>query len=130
MVKFDVEKVMLLNRLAVETSGGLIGIRDYDLLDSAVNSIYQTFFGEELYQSKEEKGARLGFNLVSAHAFLDGNKRTGLIAMLSFFAINGIKLEYTDKELIDVGFALAEGKIKYEGLLLWVNNHKVSTKEK
>jgi len=124
MVKFDIDKVMLLNRLAVETSGGLIGVRDYDLLDSAVQSIYQTFWGEELYPSKEEKGARLGYNLVSAHAFLDGNKRTGILSMLSFLAINGIKLNYTDQELIDVGFSLAEGKIKYEGLLDWVNSHK------
>ena len=125
MIRFDKEKVLLLQQLVIESSGGSAGIRDFGLLDSAIESAYQTFGGEELYPTKEEKGARLGFNLVSNHAFVDGNKRIGLLVMLSFLAINGITLKYTDEELVEIGLSLAEGKMTYEELLSWINKHKV-----
>ncbi len=124
MIKFDKEKVLLLQQLVIKSSGGSAGVRDFGLLDSAIESAYQTFGGEELYPTKEEKGARLGFNLVSNHAFVDGNKRIGLLVMLSFLAINGINLKYTDKELVSIGLSLADGKMNYEQLLDWIIRHK------
>ena len=124
MIRFDKEKVLLLQQIVIESSGGSAGVRDFGLLDSAIESAYQTFSGEELYPTKEEKGARLGYNLVSNHAFVDGNKRIGLLVMLSFLAINGINLKYSDEELVCVGLSLADGKMTYEQLLNWINNHK------
>lgn len=124
MIKFDKEKVLLLQQLVIESSGGSAGVRDFGLLDSAIESAYQTFGGEELYPTKEEKGARLGFNLVSNHAFVDGNKRIGLLVMLSFLAINGINLKYTDEELVKVGLSLAEGTTTYDELYAWIIEHK------
>ncbi len=124
MIKFDKEKVLLLQQLVIESSGGSAGVRDFGLLDSAIESAYQTFDGVELYPTKEEKGARLGYNLVSNHAFIDGNKRIGLLVMLSFLAINGINLKYTDEDLVLIGFSLADGKMTYEELLNWIKEHK------
>lgn len=126
MIKFDKEKVLLLQQLVIESSGGSAGVRDFGLLDSAIESAYQTFDGTELYPSKEEKGARLGFNLVSNHAFVDGNKRIGLLVMLSFLAINGISIKYTDEELVFIGLSLADGKMTYEKLLAWIIEHKIT----
>jgi len=125
MIRFDKDKVLLLQQLVIESTGGLAGVRDLGLLDSAIESVYQTFDGEELYKTKEEKGARLGYALVSNHAFLDGNKRVGVLVMLSFLAINGISLSYIDDELIDLGLDLASGKMEYEDLLEWIHYHKV-----
>lgn len=125
MIKFDNDKVLLLQQLIIESSGGTAGVRDFNLLDSALNNCFQTFDGKELYPTKEEKGARLGYNLVSNHAFVDGNKRIGVLVMLSFLEINGIRLEYTDDDLIYVGLSLADGTLKYEQLLDWVLKHKV-----
>ncbi len=124
MIKFDSEKVLLLQKLIIESSGGTAGVRDFGLLDSALESAFQTFNGKDLYPEKEEKGARLGFNLISNHAFLDGNKRIGLLVMLSFLEINGIKLEFTDDDLIDLGLGIASGKINYDSILLWIHAHK------
>ena len=93
MIKFDNEIAILLQQLVINKSGGSLGVRDLGLLDSAINSSYQTFGGVELYPTIEEKGARLGFNLVSNHAFVDGNKRIGLLIMLTFFAINKVNLK-------------------------------------
>ena len=124
MIKFDEEKVLLLHQLVIESTGGSYEIRDIKLLDSALSSAFQTFDNKELFPTKEEKGAKLGYSLVSNHAFVDGNKRIGLLVMLSFLEINGVHLKYTDEELIDLGIGLASDKISYEKLLEWVNKHK------
>ena len=126
MIKFDNDKVMLLQQLVIESSGGTAGIRDLNLLDSALNSCFQNFDGKELYPTKEEKGARIGYSLVSNHTFVDGNKRIGVLVMLSFLEINGIKLYFTDEELITVGLTLADGSMKYEDLLNWIKAHRVN----
>ena len=125
MIKFDNEIVLLLQQLVIEKSGGSLGVRDLGLLDSALNSSYQTFGGVELYPTIEEKGARLGFNLVSNHAFVDGNKRIGLLIMLTFFAINNVNLKYSDDDLVFIGLSLADGKLSYDELLSWIKEHKV-----
>ena len=64
----------------------------------------------------------------SNHAFIDGNKRIGILVMLSFLAINGVQLKYTDDELIEIGISLASDKMSYSELLLWIKNHKVNQK--
>jgi len=123
MIIFDQEKVLLLQQLIIKSSGGTAGVRDFNLLDSALQSAFQTFDGQELYPTKEEKGARIGYNLVSNHAFVDGNKRVGMLVMLSFLEINGIHITYTDAELVKVGLSLADGKMTYQDLLEWVQKH-------
>lgn len=74
MIKFSQDKVLLLHKLIVEQTGGSDRVRDFGLLDSALESAYATFDGQELFPSKEEKAARIGVGLVSNHAFVDGNK--------------------------------------------------------
>ena len=78
MIKFSKDKVLLLHELMAQETGGSIGVRDEALLESALEGAFATFDGQELYPTKEEKAARLGFTLVSNHAFVDGNKRIGL----------------------------------------------------
>lgn len=124
MTKFSIEKVKLLHQLMAEETGGAVGIRDEGLLDSALESVFQTFDGKELYPSKEEKGARLGFTLISNHAFLDGNKRIGMYVMLTFLEVNGIHLSCKDEEIVEMGLGVASGAVDYEKLLNWVIVHR------
>lgn len=124
MMRFNKEKVALLQNLIIESSGETAGIPDFNLLDSALNSCFQTFDGKELYPTKEEKAAILGYSLISNHAFVDGNKRIGLLVMLSFLEINGIKLSMQNQDLIDLGLGIASGQIKYPELLKWIKKHK------
>lgn len=77
MIRFSKEKVLLLHKLLAEATGGGVGVRDEALLDSALETAYAGFGDKEFYPSKEEKGARLGYALISNHAFVDGNKRIG-----------------------------------------------------
>ena len=124
MNKFDKEKVLLLQQLIIESSGGTAGIRDFKLLDSSLNSAFQTYDGKELFPSKEEKGAKLGHSLIQNHAFIDGNKRIGILVMLSFLELNGIKLLYSQEELTEIGLNLASKNMNYEELLKWILEHK------
>ena len=124
MIKIDFNNTLKLHKLLTDFTGGSNEIRDYSLLDSALNTAFQTFEGKELYPSLEEKGARLGFNLVSNHAFVDGNKRIGLLVMLTFLEINGINLKFTDDELVKIGLSLASGQLTYENLIDWIKTHE------
>ena len=124
MIKFSKEKVLLLHQLIAQETGGSIGVRDEGLLESALEGVFATFGGQELYPTKEEKEARLGYTLIANHAFVDGNKRIGVYIMLSFLEMNGIRLQCTDDELVDIGLSVASGKMKYEELLQWVQDHK------
>ncbi len=124
MIRFSKEKVLLLHQLLAEATGGGVGLRDEGLLDSALEAAYAGFGDREFYPSKEEKGARLGYALISNHAFVDGNKRIGIYVMLSFLEMNGIRIRCTDDELVTVGLSVADGKMKYEDLLRWVVDHR------
>ena len=120
MIKFSQEKVLLLHQLITQETGGDPNVRDIALLDSALESAFATFGGQELYPTKEEKGARLGYALISNHAFVDGNKRIGMYVLLTFLETNGIKIRPTNEEVARVGLAVAAGEMKYQDLLNWI----------
>lgn len=124
MIKFSKDKVLLLHQLMAEATGGSVGVRDEGLLDSALESAFATFDGNDLYPSKEEKAARLGFSLVTNHAFVDGNKRIGIYIMLSFLEMNGIRIYCTDAEIVHIGLSIADGTMKYDALLDWIYQHE------
>ena len=129
MKSLDKETVVALHRLLTDTVGGAHGLRDGGLLDSAVLAAYATFGGVELYPTVEEKAARLGHSLISNHAFLDGNKRIGILAMLTLLAANSITLSPTDEELTALGLGVAAGELGYEDILAFINAH-ATVKEK
>jgi len=120
MVKFSQEKVLLLHKLITEETVGDPNVRDVALLNSALESAFATFDGKELYPTKEEKGARIGYSLISNHAFVDGNKRIGMYVLLTFLEVNGIKIRPTNEDVARVGLAVAAGDMKYEELLDWI----------
>ncbi|MCR5336831.1 MAG: type II toxin-antitoxin system death-on-curing family toxin [Synergistes sp.] len=124
MIRFSKEKVLLLHKLLAEATGGGVGVRDEALLDSALEAAYAGFGDREFYPTKEEKGARLGYALISNHAFVDGNKRIGVYVMLSFLEMNGIRIKCSDDELVHVGLSVADGSMEYEELLRWVLDHR------
>lgn len=124
MIKFSKEKVLLLHQIMAEATGGSVGVRDNDLLESALENCFATFDGIELYPTKEEKGARLGYSLISNHAFVDGNKRIGVYIMLSFLEINGIRIDASNDDIVNIGLSVADGSMKYDDLLEWVRNHR------
>ena len=124
MIRFSKEKVLLLHRIMAQATGGSMGVRDEGLLESAMEAAFSEFGGVEFYPTKEEKAARLGYSLISNHAFVDGNKRIGMYIMLTFLEVNGIHMDCTNEDVVHAGLSVADGSMDYEDLLAWVKEHR------
>ena len=116
-------QIIALHGDLIAETGGQPGLRDEGLLESAVAAPFASFGTEELYPTLRQKAARLGYGLVQNHAFADGNKRIAAHATLTFLALNGVELQYTQEELSDIFLKLASGEAKYEDLIAWIIEH-------
>ena len=116
-------QLLMLHSMLITNSGGMDGLRDEGLLDSAITTPLQTFGGQDLYPSILEKAARLGYGLIHSHPFVDGNKRIGTHAMLVLLDINNITLSYEDEDLIAAILRIASGDMDDKGLLEWLKAH-------
>lgn len=116
-------QILMLHSALIAQSGGMDGLGDEGLLDSAISAPLQAFGGQELYPSILEKAARLGCGLIRNHPFIDGNKRIGTHAMLVFLDLNCITLSYKDEDLVAVILRVASGETDDYGLLEWLKAH-------
>jgi len=123
MIRLTKQQVILLHKDIIAASGGSPEIRDEGLLESALNTPFQTFSRTELYPTIIEKAARLGYGLIKNHAFVDGNKRIGAHTMLVFLALNDIEVEYEDNDFIQLVLGIAAGEISDEQFLAWLQAH-------
>lgn len=124
MIVLSKQQIIAMHHTLIVETGGLDGLRDDGLLDSAIVAPFQTFDSTELFQSIQQKAARLACGLVQNHPFLDGNKRIAAHTMLVFLALNGISLFYTQDELTSVFLKTAAGEVDYDDLLQWVIDHE------
>lgn len=127
MIVLSKEQVITLHEQLIAETGGISGLRDEGILESALYAPFQTFGNVEPYPSLQQKAARLGFGLIMDHPFIDGNKRTGTHTMLVFLALNNIELEYTQQELSETIMQIATGNYSFEYLFKWIINHQVAT---
>jgi len=117
MIMLDKKEIMYLYNELVKATGGLYGMRDETALDSALATAFQTFCGAELYPTTVSKIARLAYGIVSNHPFADGNKRIGTYVMLVLLDLNDINANFSDEDVILIGYDLASGKMTHEQLL-------------
>lgn len=112
----DMDDVLAIHERQLVRFGGSAGLRDENLLDSAVAQPRAQFGGEFLHADLWEMAAAYRFHIVKNHPFVDGNKRTGLVAALTFLGINGITIPPTSPRLYDTTMAVAEGTLDKAGL--------------
>ncbi len=124
MILLTADEIIMLHDKLLKATGGLPGLRDRGLLESAVLGVNAGFENVEQYPTVEEKAARLAYALIKNHAFVDGNKRVGVLAMLMTLKLNGVMLRYTQQELIDLGLAAASGTAEYGEILEWILRHE------
>ena len=120
MILISKEQVFKIHTSLIKETGGIDGIRDENLLDSALNSPFQTFDTKDLYPEISDKAAQLSFSIIKNHPFLDGNKRIGVHIMLVFLTLNNIKLLYSQKELIDLGLKIADSSFSRDDIKNWI----------
>lgn len=114
------EQIITLHSLCIEQAGGSCGIRDEGLLDSAINAPFQSFAGVDLYPTVQSKAAQLCFGLINNHPFIDGNKRIGILAMLTFLDLNGLTIDTSDDEIVSLGLSIASGKMTSSEITDWI----------
>ena len=124
MIILTERQIILLHRQLIEETGGIDGLRDEGLLQSALAAPFQSYGQVDMYPSIQQKGARLGYGLIMNHPFIDGNKRIGAHAMLVFLALNHRELDYTQEELIPLIMSTAAGQCTCKELLSWVLEHQ------
>ena len=120
MILISKEQVLKIHSSLIKETGGIDGIRDENLLDSALNSPFQTFDSKELYPEILDKAAQLSYSIIKNHPFLDGNKRIGTHIMLVFLVLNNVKISYTQKELIDFGLKVADSSVSKDEIKNWI----------
>ena len=130
MIFFTQQQVKEMHRSLISTTGGTDGIRDEGLLDSALQSPFQTFNRKELYFDIIDKAAQLCYALIKNHPFIDGNKRIGVHVMLVFLELNNKKMTYTQNELVDLGLGIASGNITRDKIKKWISLHTENEEEK
>jgi len=110
MIYLSIEQIIELHDALIEKFGGLIGIRERGLLESAVAAPMMAVFGEELHKTIYNKAAAYLFYITKNHAFLDGNKRTAAAVALTFLRANGKSTKYDVDEFLEFVVSVAEGK--------------------
>ena len=128
MKSINLEQVIKFHQKLINATGGSYGIRNKDLIDSAIHRGLSTFEGEDLYKTDIEKIAAITHSLVRNHGFVDGNKRIGIAAMLLLLKINNIPIVYSQRELIALGLGIADSRVEFENIVDWINQHKSEEK--
>ena len=118
MIYLHKHQLLKLHNQIINEFGGIHGVRDERMLDSALANPLQTFAGQDLYPTRIDKAAQLCYGLIKNHPFLDGNKRIGLHSFLILCHINGLKIEITHEDLTDIIFKVADSTFSYQELLL------------
>jgi len=120
-----IDDILHLHTRSIKDFGGSDGIRDPGLLESAIARPFQTFGGEDLYPTVFEKAAALAESLIINHPFVDGNKRTGMLAMATFLLEFDLEITSADEGLYSFTIDISTGTTKFEEIVQWL---KANTK--
>jgi len=113
----DKKEVLQIHQLLIVQFGGLEGVRDEGLLESALERPFSGFGETEFYPSVEEKAAAILESVVKNHPFVDGNKRTGYVLMRLILLEYGQDIEATQDEKYDFVIAVASGKLTFAEII-------------
>jgi death-on-curing protein len=117
------EIVLFFHQQLIKEYGGLNGIRDEGLLDSALAQPHMTISGDYVHKDIFEMAAAYGYHLCNNHPFLDGNKRVALVVMDTFLQVNGWDLIADEKSMYQIMLQLAESQLTKLELAEWLRKH-------
>lgn len=120
------KEVVDIHQILIDEFGGANGIRDKELLSSALARSFQTFDGKELYPTTIEKAASLIESILINHPFIDGNKRTGYVLMRLILLSNNFDIIATQEEKYTFVIDIASGKSKFDSIVSWLSTHTVN----
>lgn len=116
----DVDEVIRIHYILIDEFGGSKGIRDYSLLDAAINRPFQTFDNKVLYPSPVEKSAAIFQSLILNHPFIDGNKRIAYVLMRLVLLQYDIDIKASQIEKYEFVMMAAKGELDIESIKDWI----------
>ena len=129
MIKFlDKETILYFHTDQIKKYGGSYGIRDENLLESALAQPQATLKGDYLHKNIYEMASAYGYHLCKNHPFIDGNKRISLIAMYTFLFVNGYELKMDEKEIYLLIMGVANNSISKEELTEYIKKYTIKFK--
>lgn len=114
------KEVLKIHSILIEKYGGLQGVRDIEILDSALNRPYQTFDSRELYPSPIDKASAIIESIVKNHPFVDGNKRMGYVLMRLILLESDLDIESTEDDKYEFVIEIASGRLDFDGIKDWL----------
>ncbi len=130
MKYLSAEEILAIHFEVIEATGGRHGLREIGLLKSIAEKPKTGSFGREFYADVFSKAAVFLEALVNYHVFIDGNKRTGVVATARFLFVNGYELVCSNEELEDFVLKIAVKKIKIKEIAIWLEKHSKKIKAK
>ncbi len=118
-------EVVQLHKNSIDDFGGSPGIRDINLLKSAVLKPFQSFEDVELYPSVFEKTAAIFESLIKNHPFADGNKRTGFLAAYALLYKNRFELIASKEKAYDFVIQVSSSSISFEVIVIWFRKNSM-----
>lgn len=112
----NLEQVLDIHRMQLKEFGGQEGIRDQNLLESAIAQAEAGFAEQYLHDYPYGMAAAYAFHIAENQPFLDGNKRTALNAALTFLDLNGVFIKSLGSELVQAMLDMAAHRLSKEGL--------------
>jgi death-on-curing protein len=116
----SVEDVLVIHQDTIANEGGLAGLRDAGLLESAVLMPQQQFGGDYLHQDLSSMASAYLFHIAQNHAFHDGNKRAAVLAALVFLSVNGVESLPSPAVLEEMTMRVASGEVDKAELTEWM----------
>lgn len=117
----DREVIIAVHEMQLAEHGGLAGVRDAGLLDSALaRAPNLAAYGEA---DAAAMAAAYGYGLSRNHPFFDGNKRTGFVAAELFLNLNGFELDATDADCVITMLGVAAGEVSEDAFAAWLRAH-------
>ncbi len=117
------DEVLALHDLQVRLFGGLGGIRDLGLLESAIGNAEATFGGQFLHETRFEMAAAYLYGICRNHPFVDGNKRTAAAAALTFLDMNAIDIDAAEDDIYELVIGIAEGRVSKAAVAVFFEQH-------
>lgn len=127
---FELAHVVAMHRVLIQKYGGMDGIRDQGLLESAISQAAQNVFGEELFASIPAKAAAYAFYLSENQPFIDGNKRIATATAITFLRLNGFDLQVSEEGLYKAIMKLANKGFTREAFVDWFQKNSFAKKKK
>lgn len=118
----DLKLALEVHEEALRGTGGASGVRDIELLQSALARPFGSFGGQLFYETAEERAGAILESILLNHPFVDGNKRTGYILMRLVLNMDGLDLNRPKNDRYDFVIQVASGNLSFEEIVAWIRN--------